>query len=115
MAPHILNEAQLKQLQGFISLIKVNPQFLHHDELSFFRSYLESLGAQIPEPTKPTTDMNDPNPPATETEPESVPKEPEDAKPTEPVPEESEESDVELDNTGVIGNHHSLCFLINSQ
>ena len=66
-------------------------------ELSFFKSYLESLGAKLPsKPTQPNDFEkmdSSPPPPYEETVPE-------------PKPEpESEESDVELDTEGVIGGY----------
>ena len=82
-----LSKEHLGQLQAFVELIQKQPSFLHHPDLAFFKSYLAKLGAKIPSQEKATEDSN-----------ESAEKEPE----YEPAPE-SEESDLELDMTGVIG------------
>ena len=60
-----------------------------------FRNYIEKLGGKIPSAEKPsfnTSSQNAPKPESTFTPP------------SEPTPEpESEESDIELDNEGVLG------------
>eukprot|EP00475_Leptophrys_vorax_P029423 TRINITY_DN431_c0_g1_i1.p1 TRINITY_DN431_c0_g1~~TRINITY_DN431_c0_g1_i1.p1 ORF type:complete len:417 (+),score=149.66 TRINITY_DN431_c0_g1_i1:96-1253(+) len=51
-----LPEAQLKQLQLFVELLKnpaIGPQVLHAPQMQFFRDYLLSLGATLP-PKAPT-------------------------------------------------------------
>ncbi|XP_076321691.1 hsc70-interacting protein-like [Tachypleus tridentatus] len=88
---------QLNQLQGFIEVCQKHPEVLHLPELSFFSSYLKSLGATIPPPPKPQEESEskstfDEHPTEEET------KEPAE----ETVGEEEIESDIELDNTGVI-------------
>jgi len=90
---------QLEQLQAFIHLCKSNPDILHTPHLSFFREYVESLGAKLPAQTfKPAT--------ATASTPDESPTKEEAETPsseTQPSPEpESEESDVEIDESGVI-------------
>lgn len=124
MSPaHYLTDSNIKQLKGFIQLLKINPQILYHDDLEFFRSYLHSLHAKLPEREHvppPNPEMSMPTTKLFDSEPESVPdsqpapqtkpgpeKSPKDETPKKSatVTEENEESDVELDNTGVIGNN----------
>ncbi|KAL8432538.1 hypothetical protein ACSSS7_004535 [Eimeria intestinalis] len=40
----------LAELEAFVTLVRNDPSILHRPELAFFRSYLHSLGARIPEP-----------------------------------------------------------------
>ncbi|XP_063585093.1 piggyBac transposable element-derived protein 4-like [Penaeus indicus] len=81
-----LRPEDLQRLQSFISACKQNPSILHVPQLSFFKEYLTSLGAKLPEcspPPKPEeTPMKEPEPKEEE--------------------EEEVESDVELNNEGVI-------------
>ncbi|XP_065201514.1 hsc70-interacting protein-like [Planococcus citri] len=89
----MLPQEALEQLKVFLNLVKQTPQLLHTPELAFFKEFIESFGGVIP-----TASCN------RET---SKPPEPEEKKPVPPeeVNESSdEESDVELDNTGVIEN-----------
>jgi suppressor of tumorigenicity protein 13 len=90
--------AHLSQLTGFINLCKDDPKILHSPELAFFKNYIESLGGKIPA-TLPETDFEPPK--ADIPEPRKA-KEPE-AKPEPEV--DSEESDIELDNSGIIGKY----------
>jgi len=86
----------IEGLKKFVQLCQKNPGVLHLPDLAFFKDYLESMGAIIPDaPSKPTFE------PKTHT--------PNAAKPpsAEKVQEEGEEediveSDVELDMEGVI-------------
>ncbi|XP_047488440.1 piggyBac transposable element-derived protein 4-like isoform X2 [Penaeus chinensis] len=81
-----LRPEDLERLQNFISACRQTPSILHVPQLSFFKEYLTSLGARLPESSSPP-------------KPEETPmKEPE------PKVEEEEEveSDVELNNEGVI-------------
>lgn len=90
-----LPNAQIDQLQEFVSLLKTCPAILHDPGLAFFRDYLVSMGARLPTPPPKKEPSKTP-------EPESVPnKEPEQME-QEEVVEEEPESDVELDMTGVI-------------
>lgn len=78
----------INKLQLFLGAVKKNPDIFYLPELKFFKDFVESYGGTIP-PRSANSD-----PPRTQ-------------KPTEtPEPsapeEESEESDLELDNTGVI-------------
>ncbi|KAG5451507.1 Hsc70-interacting protein [Clonorchis sinensis] len=46
-----MDSGQLKLLKGFVDLLKKKPDILHLPELAFFRDWLHSLGATIPQPT----------------------------------------------------------------
>lgn len=87
-----MEKEQLQQLQDFVELCKHKPEVLHKQELTFFKSYLESLGARIPLPPQPRPKPQEDGPPAEGSTPEDI----------EPETPESEESEVELDNSGVI-------------
>lgn len=84
-------KSHLIQLKGFVDLCRKNPNLLHNEDLQFFKDYIESFGGKIPD-AKPTDEV-----PKAEFEPKAEPE----SEPEPPV--ESEESDIELDNTGVIG------------
>lgn len=86
----------LSQLKGFIDFCRIDPKILRNPELAFFKNYIESLGGTIPA-AESETNSESPN----TDEPEATKeKEPE----TKQEPEvESEESDIELDNSGIIG------------
>ncbi len=91
-------EKQLQDLEAFVLLLKSRPQVLHQPELAFLKNYLESLDAKLP-PAESSS--SGPEPP--KQCPFSEGKKAEPSKP-EPQPEEEMmESDVELDNSGVIG------------
>ena len=45
-----MDKQKIAQLRGFIEMVQQDPSLLHIPELGFFRDYLESLGAKIPEP-----------------------------------------------------------------
>ncbi|XP_039295378.1 uncharacterized protein LOC111057083 [Nilaparvata lugens] len=83
------------QLKMFISLVKANPDILHNPKLSFFKEFIESFGGKIPPPSK---ESQPPPKSSPSTAPSGDAKKP-DETPAEP---ESEESDLELDNSGVI-------------
>lgn len=84
----------LKQLKVFVQLLQKNPEILNKPDLSFFKDFIESLGGKVPPAPKSS------EPKATDKSGPKFSEEP--TKPEEPEIE-SEESDVELDNTGVIG------------
>ncbi|XP_068256981.1 hsc70-interacting protein [Nyctibius grandis] len=87
-----MDSRKLSELRAFVRLCKQNPGLLHTEELAFLREWVESMGGTIP-----------PAPANASTEETSKGKAEE--RPEEPVksPEpESEESDLELDNEGVI-------------
>jgi suppressor of tumorigenicity protein 13 len=90
--------AHLSQLSDFIDFCKNDPKILLSPELAFLKNYVESLGGKIPA-TLSETDFESPK--AEIPEPRKA-KEP-GAKPEPEV--ESEESDIELDNSGIIGRY----------
>ena len=89
-----LPKAAVDQLKGFITLCRSKPEVIHNEELSFFKDYLVSMGANLPPKPKES-------PKETKTE-ESKPSSAAEEQDVE-MEVESEESDVELDMTGVIG------------
>lgn len=98
-----LPEEHVAQLRMFTDLIKEDPSILNTPELKFFKEFIESLGGKVPTGSKssPTREF---------------PKQQERPKPSAPEPkdvddeEELVESDIELDNEGVIGEHS--CYLV---
>lgn len=89
-----MDAAKLSELRHFINQCKSNPSILHNPSLSFFKSYLQSLGARIPvDPEKDTVrdDMED-SKEHIDTNRHDLPGE-DDA---------IVESDIELDNTDVV-------------
>ncbi|KAL6728092.1 hypothetical protein Aduo_009900 [Ancylostoma duodenale] len=84
-------EQHLHLLKQFVSTVRANTDLLHDPSLSFFREFLEELGAKIP--PKKKTDATSGSPPKTEAkepEPEPMEEEP-------PIPFPSD-----IDNSGVI-------------
>ena len=47
MATSDIAEA-VEALRSAVDVLKANPEILHTDELSFFKEYLQSLGAKLP-------------------------------------------------------------------
>ncbi|EDO49749.1 predicted protein, partial [Nematostella vectensis] len=45
---------QLKGLYEFVMLCKMHPEIIHDKKLAFFREWLESLGAKLPDPPMPS-------------------------------------------------------------
>jgi len=79
-----LNATQVAQLKEFVKVLQAHPDVLHEDDLGFFRVYLASLGATIPEKVEeiPTQSKE----PEFEEEPElEEPEEPEEEIEEEPV------------------------------
>ncbi|XP_075544388.1 putative protein FAM10A4 [Dermacentor variabilis] len=98
-----LGREQLRQLEAFVEFCSTKPEILHKPELSFFKQYLESLGAKIPPAPRSSS------PPPKAKQPEEVNMEeptPESEPEAEPVNPESEESEVELDTSGVVEPDH---------
>ncbi|KAK7358113.1 hypothetical protein VNO77_00034 [Canavalia gladiata] len=83
-----MDASKLRELKQFIESCKSNPSLLHDPSLSFFKSYLLSLGARIPREPK--------------TEPDDV----DEKKPDPPLFAQDEhdivESDIELDEADVV-------------
>ncbi|MFH4983321.1 hypothetical protein AB6A40_010030 [Gnathostoma spinigerum] len=86
-------ESHRELLRQFVSACKKNPGILHDPQFSFYKEWLESLGAKIP-PSPPKADESE-SKSAPASEPEPVPE-------PESESEEQVESDVELDMSGVI-------------
>ncbi|KAJ0104828.1 hypothetical protein Patl1_19578 [Pistacia atlantica] len=92
-----MDSSKVSDLKHFVHLCKSNPSLLHHPSLAFFKSYLDSLGAEIPPTTeskedKSGVDMSDPG-------------EHFDAKKSNLTSEDDDEiveSDIELDNTDIV-------------
>ncbi|XP_030494855.2 TPR repeat-containing thioredoxin TDX [Cannabis sativa] len=89
-----MDSVKLAELEQFITRCKSNPSLLHNPSLAFFKSYLQSLGAQIP--SDPDTDKFRNS--AEDT------KEKTDTKKHESFGEDDDivESDVELDDSDVV-------------
>lgn len=87
-----LPEKQLTELRAFVTLLKSQPSILHQPDLLFLKEFIESLGGVVPSPeTKEAPKSSCPFESA-----KSAPK-PEDEEP------EIVESDIELDQSGVVG------------
>lgn len=43
------SDQQLKDAKAFVDLLKHHPDIIHHPSLGFFKEYLVSLDAKIPE------------------------------------------------------------------
>lgn len=93
-------KTQVDQLQGFVHLLKANPDILHDPSLFFFREYLESLGASIPDAPKKKSGKEQKDPSEQENVCPSQSEEP--AKEGDNTVEGEVESDIELDMVGVI-------------
>lgn len=83
-----------QHLKTFAQLCMDDPSLLYDPKLSFFKDLIEHYGGKVPEAK--ANGSSD-----TKTSFESKPAEPQPT--SEPASEESEESDLELDMTGVIG------------
>ena len=75
-------EAAIQQLKGFIQLCKAQPQIIHKPELKFFKDYLESMGATLPQ--SPATPPPEETPKAESNEKQDPP----------PQPQTKQESEV---------------------
>ena len=82
-------KAQLDGLKQFVGLLQDKPELLHSEQLNFFRSYLLSLGATLPDPPAPKAE------PAPEPKPEPPKPEPVEEEEEEEEPEEPEEAPEE--------------------
>lgn len=89
-----MDPRKVSELKSFVQMCQANPGVLHIPEMSFFRTWLLSMGATIPPPPKDSCKGGCPcdAPPAAAAAPEPEP----------PVETESEESEIEIDNDGVI-------------
>ena len=93
-----LPEKQLTELRAFITLLKSQPSILHQPDLLFFKEYVESLGGVVPQPEKTEQSKTS----ASQECPRSTPKPAEDEEP------EIVESDIELDQSGVVGKTYQI-------
>lgn len=91
----------LEQLKLFLNLVKQSPQLLHTPNLAFFKEFIESFGGVIPPPSC-----------SRETSKPPEPEEKKSASPEDLKAPSDEESDVELDNSGVIGTFQTIIILI---
>ncbi|XP_013868344.1 hsc70-interacting protein [Austrofundulus limnaeus] len=91
-----MDPRKVAELKGFVQLCETNPEILHLPEMSFFRSWLQSMGATLP-PEEKKKDSCQSGCPCGPPPSAASPPEPEPA-----VASESEESDIEIDNEGVI-------------
>lgn len=89
MSAQPLTAEVVAQLKSFVELCYQQPSILGHPQLSFFKDFIEKLGGKVPSPKRFAAD---PDVETAESEPAAAAHEP-----------ESEESDIELDMTGVIG------------
>uniref|UniRef100_F7CEL5 ST13, Hsp70 interacting protein n=1 Tax=Xenopus tropicalis TaxID=8364 RepID=F7CEL5_XENTR len=87
-----MDPRKVQELREFVRLCESNPNVLHCSELQFFKDWLLSMGASVPAAgsTEPPTDAKEETPVKEERTPSPPPK------------PESEESDIEIDNEGVI-------------
>ncbi|KAK2582689.1 hypothetical protein KPH14_004963 [Odynerus spinipes] len=90
MSVPTINQDHFAQLKGFIELCKINPTILHQPDLAFVKSFIEYFGGKIP-----AQKADDTTQPKSENECKTEETEPE-------AEVQSEESDLELDMTGVI-------------
>ncbi|OQR79847.1 heat shock 70kD protein binding protein-like [Tropilaelaps mercedesae] len=91
-----MDPQDIAKLKALVELLKAKPETLNVPDLAFFKSYLESLGARVPKQTSGADAQADT-------------RKPEETKADGPtVEEESEESDVELDEVGVISEDEDL-------
>nr|ACO13215.1 Hsc70-interacting protein [Esox lucius] len=89
-----MDPRKLYELKAFVQLCDSNPSILHLPELGFLRAWLEGMGATIPEAPPKDSSCKGGCPCAGAPPPASAP---------DPhVPSESEESELEIDQDGVI-------------
>jgi len=92
----VLPQESLKQLKFFISHLKSHPDLIHTPDLSFFKEYLEHLGATVPPPAAKPQPKPKPEPsPAEHTPP--PPKKEEPPKPQPPPKAEEKVEEMETD------------------
>uniref|UniRef100_F7HVD7 Hsp70-interacting protein N-terminal domain-containing protein n=1 Tax=Callithrix jacchus TaxID=9483 RepID=F7HVD7_CALJA len=89
-----MDPRKVNELRAFVKMCKQDPSVLHTEEMCFLREWVESIGGKIPPaPQKAKSEEN------TKEEKLDSKKVEEDLKADEPS---SEESDLEIDNEGVI-------------
>uniref|UniRef100_A0AAY4BPT5 STI1 domain-containing protein n=1 Tax=Denticeps clupeoides TaxID=299321 RepID=A0AAY4BPT5_9TELE len=90
-----MDPRKVSELKAFVQLCTSNPSVLHLPELDFVRTWLRGLGADIPSPA-----ANDSSCPKGECPCSGAPPPTSGPEPT--PPSESEESELEIDDEGVI-------------
>ncbi|KAL8612919.1 hypothetical protein ACOMHN_034996 [Nucella lapillus] len=93
-----MDRNQMELLKHFVQTCQARPEVLHTPELAFYRDYLESLGATLP-PAPKAQEEHKEQAKAEAPRPHTADEEDEDEE-----EEELVESDVELDNSGVIAD-----------
>uniref|UniRef100_A0A3P9LYT3 ST13 Hsp70 interacting protein n=1 Tax=Oryzias latipes TaxID=8090 RepID=A0A3P9LYT3_ORYLA len=91
-----MDSRKVAELKAFVNLCESSPEILHLPEMSFFRSWLQNMGAKIPPLTKTEGGCKGGCPCGPSSTASSAPE------PEPHVPSESEESDIEIDQDGVI-------------
>ncbi|XP_054095222.1 hsc70-interacting protein isoform X3 [Callithrix jacchus] len=89
-----MDPRKVNELRAFVKMCKQDPSVLHTEEMRFLREWVESMGGKIPPATQKAKSEEN----TKEEKPDSKKVE-EDLKADEPS---SEESDLEIDNEGVI-------------
>ncbi|XP_046532369.1 hsc70-interacting protein-like [Equus quagga] len=89
-----MDPRKVSELRAFVKMCKQDPSVLHTEELRFLREWVESMGGKIPPATHKT--KSEENIKEEKTDSKKVE---ENVKTDEPS---SEESDLEIDNEGVI-------------
>ncbi|XP_043695685.1 TPR repeat-containing thioredoxin TDX [Telopea speciosissima] len=84
-----MDSSKVAELKLFVNKLKSNPSIINDPSLGFFKSYLQSLGAQIPQ--GPETDESD-----------DESSNPEEHADPDSLEDEFMESDIELDNADVL-------------
>lgn len=84
-----MKDEDIQKLRDIIDVVKEQPWLLHEPRVNFFKTFIEDLGGKIPPPPGGKNEKTKSSEPEVK---EEVKVEP-----------ESEESDIELDMTGVIG------------
>lgn len=108
----IANPQFISKLSRLVDAARADAQILHDPKLAFFKSYLEELGANIPEkkeqPAKEAaTDAGDPEDDEVHIHTEAKPKEPEvEEQESEEEPEEPEEKEPEVEGDVLDESEH---------
>ncbi|XP_056309429.1 hsc70-interacting protein [Danio aesculapii] len=91
-----MDPRKVTELKAFVQLCNENPSVLHLPEMSFFKTWLLGMGANIPSPTMNDSSSCKGSCPCDGGAKKAAPK------PEPAPPSESEESEIEIDNEGVI-------------
>ncbi|XP_034394698.1 hsc70-interacting protein isoform X2 [Cyclopterus lumpus] len=92
-----MDPRKVTELKGFVQMCESSSDILHLPEMAFFRTWLLGMGATIPPPPKSERSSCQGGCPCGPPPTSASPPEPEP-----PVLSENEESDIEMDNEGVI-------------